>query len=302
VANLNVRLNSARNLFLLAGLVVLPSAYASTLWTDALPSNGNTGFDAAPVYGTICDTNVSACPGGTNKAYILGDQFTLSAATNTITSVTVYEVGNAVTTEFGNPGDPPNTEYNGLDLFISPDNAATGMGAPVDILTGANLTAAATRVCYGGPCGGGGMNFESVDNSSNYFGIYAVTFTLNVTLGPGLYDFAVGANPKPNTGNVFALLTSDPNHSGTSEEDSASLCGTTGCGFLYYLPDGAANSPLATYQYQTGLGLINNYNNGADVNVVINGTAVPEPSSFGFLGLGLAGIVAGVRRARHNRV
>lgn len=299
MAALDIRWNSARNLLFFAGLAVLPSAYAGTLWTDALPTNGNTGFDAAPVYGSICDMNVSTCPGGTNKPYILGDQFALSSA-STITSVTIYEVGNAVTTATGNPGDAPNTEFNGLDLFISPDNDPSGMGNAVDVLTGAALSSASTRVCYGGACGAGGVNFQSLNDPSDYYGIYAVTFSVNLSLGAGLYDFAVGANPIST--NTFALLMSDPNNSGTSTENSAGLCGTTGCGYLYFLPDGApatippGASPLATYQYQTGLGLINNYDNGADANVIIGGTVAPEPSTLGLLGLGLAGLVAGVRR------
>jgi hypothetical protein len=285
---------------LLAAIAVLPSASASVLWENALPTNGNTGFDAAPLYGTICDANVSTCPGGTNKAYILGDQFTLSGSSNTITSVTVYEVGNVATTEFGTPGDSPITEFNGLDLYVAPDGATSGMGAPVDILTGAALGASATQVCYSGACGAGGMNFESLTNPSNYYAIYAVTFSgLDLVLGPGLYDFAVGANPK--AGETFALLTSDPNHSGTSEEDSSTLCGTTGCGYIYYLPDGTGHTPLETYQYAPGS--IGGYSNGADANVIINGTSTPEPATFGMLGLGLAGVWAGLRRrARNHRV
>jgi hypothetical protein len=62
----NISWNSARNLLLLTVLAVLPPASAETLWTNALPTNGNTGFDAAPVYGSECDTNISTCPGGDN--------------------------------------------------------------------------------------------------------------------------------------------------------------------------------------------------------------------------------------------
>jgi hypothetical protein len=285
-------------LLLLTVLAVLPPASAETLWTNALPTNGNTGFDAAPVYGSECDTNISTCPGGTTEPYILGDQFTLSDS-DTVTSVTIYEVGNQVTTATGIPGDTPNTEFSSLSLYIGPDGSS--LGSAVGALSGSALGAASSQVCYSGTCGSGGVNFQSINagESSDYFAIYAVTFSgLNVSLGPGEYDFAIGATPIG--GNTLALLTSDPANSGTSEEDSASLIPNNG--FLFFFYDGTGGSPLATYQYAPGS--ITSYTNGADVNVIIEGSpSVPEPSTFGPIGIGLAGVWAGLRRrARRRRV
>jgi hypothetical protein len=59
---------------------------------------------------------------------------------------------------------------------------------------------------------------------------------------------------------------------------------------------------VATYQYAPGS--ITSYTNGADVNVIIEGSpSVPEPSTFALLGIGLAGASAGLRRrARRHRV
>ena len=296
VDSLNTLWNKARILPLLAALAVLPSASAGILWTNALPTDGNTGFDAAPVYGSLCDENQGTCPGAPVEPFILGDQFMLSSTTNTITSVTIYEVGNAVTSEFGTPGDTPDTEFSNLSLYVGPDGSATGLGSAVDSLSGASLLSASSQVCYSGTCGAGGMNYLSTSNPNDYYAIYAVTFSgLDLTLGAGLYDFAIGATPIG--GNTFALLTSDPNNSGGATEDSASLSPN---GFLYYFYDGTGGAPLATYQY--GPGAIAGYDNGADVNVTIDGTTTPEPSTFGLLGLGLAGVWAGMRRRnRHSR-
>ena len=290
--SLNLSLFSVQPFLLLTVLAVLPSASGGTLWTNALPSNGNTGYDAAPLYGSLCDINLGSCPGGSVKPFILGDQFTLSGSSNTINSVTIYEVGNVVTTATGTPGDTPNTEFSTLSLYIGPDGSATGLGPAVDTLGGASLFNASTQVCYGGACGSGGVNFQSIYNSSVYYAIYAITFSgLNLTEPGGLYDFAIGATPIGD-GNTFALLTSDPNNSGTSTENSATLC--PNCGFLYYFYDGTGGAPLATYQY--GPGSISGYNNGADVNVLISGSSVPEPSSFGLIGLGLGGVLLGLRQ------
>jgi hypothetical protein len=284
--------------YLLLAVCAGSSAYASSLWTNALPSNGNTGYDAAPVYGSLCDENKGACPGAPNEPYILGDQFTLSGSSNTINSVTIYEVAGVPTTATGIPGDGPGTEFSNLSLYIAPDSDPSGMGAAVDTLSGASaLGAASSQVCYSGACGGGGVNFESIYTPGEYFAIYSVTFSgLNLAMGAGLYDFAIGATPIG--GNSFALLTSDPNHSGTSVEDSASLSPN---GFLFYFYDGSGGSPLATYQYVTSPPSIIGYDNGADVNVLITGSSsAPEPSSFGLLGIGLAGIWAGLRRRNHR--
>jgi hypothetical protein len=194
------------------------------------------------------------------------------------------------TTEFGLPGDSADSEFSSLSLYIAADNAAAGMGAPIDTLSG---TYSSTQVCYGGPCNGTtGMNFESLNSPGTYYAMYAVTFSgLNLALTAGLYDFAVGDTPIGN--NTFALLISDPSNSGSSTEDSASLNPN---GYLYFFADGTAGSPLATYQYITNNGDINNYNNGADVNVIISGTSTPEPSSLGLLGLGFGAMLLGLRQ------
>jgi hypothetical protein len=191
----------------------------------------------------------------------------------------------------GTPGDTPDTEFSNLALYIGPDNSATGLGTAVDTLGGASLLAATTQVCYNGACGSGGTNYQSVD-SGNYYAIYAVTFSdLNISLAAGTYDFAVGDTPIGN--NTFALLMSDPANTSGGSESSAGLSPN---GFLYFFADGTGSSPLETYQYDSSSGLITNYNNNADVNVNI--TAVPEPTTFGMIGLGLAAFAFMRRRTR----
>jgi hypothetical protein len=301
VAYLNIRWNPARILPILTVLALSPAAHAAILWKDGFPgAAGNTGHDAAPVYGSLCDENLGSCPGAPSEPYILGDQFALTNSSNTITSITIFEVGNVVTTASGIPGDTPNTEFSNISLFVGPDGSATGLGPAVASLGGTALLAASVQECYtaSGACGSGG-NFQSINSPSNYYAMYAITFSgLNLTFGPGLYDFAIGATPIGS--NTFALLTSDPEQN-PSAENSSTLCGTSGCGYIYYFADGSGGSPKETYQYTPGD--ISGYSNGADANVIIAGTSTPEPSSFGLLGIGLAGIWAGLRRrARHHRI
>jgi len=267
----------------LVGIAILPSVFADTLWTNPLPTTnlnsaaGSSRSNVAPVYGSLCDPGTGNCDSGngaitgTTNPYILGDQFVLSGTTNTITDVTVYEVGNTPTS---GTIDNPTDEFSDITLFIGADQAA---------LTSISSSYSFQQVQYNGT-----TDYESVNTAGDFFPIFAITFSgLNVNLGPGTYDFAIGATPIG--GNTFALLMSDPSLSGPSE-DSASLSPNNG--FLYYFDDG--NGPIAGYQY--GPGSISNYNNGADANVIISGTATPEPSTLAMLGMGLLAAWAGLRR------
>ncbi len=272
-----MRWSPVRGLTLLAALAVLPSVYGDTLWTDALPTNGNSGYDAAVLQGSF---------GPPVGPYILGDQFSLAGESD-ITSVTVYEVGNATVREFpDNATDYPTMEFSDISLYLGADGTD---------LTDVSDSYSYTQVQYGS------QNYESINSSGTYYPIFAITFSgLNVDLAAGLNDFAISATPIG--GNTFALLMSDPAHSGIGNtEDSTGLSPNND--FVYYTFDGT--SWIATYQYAPGS--VSNYTaSGAlDANSIILGSPVttPEPSTLGLFGMGLAGVWVGLRRrARNPRV
>jgi hypothetical protein len=217
--------------------------------------------------------------------YILGDQFSLAGESD-ITSVTVYEVGNATVGEFANNAtDTPGTEFSNISLYLGADSTD---------LTDVSSSYTYAQVQYGA------QNYESINSPGTYYPIFAITFGgLNVDLAAGLNDFAIHATPIG--GNTFALLMSDPNRSGIGNtEDSNSLPNSD---FVYYTNDGT--SWIATYQYAAGS--VTGYTaiGDLDANSIILGSPVttPEPSTLGLFGMGLAGVWAGLRRrARHPRI
>lgn len=285
----HIRIDLPPLLILVAAFTIAPSASADTLWTNALPTTnlnsaaGSNRSNVAPVYGSLCDANTGNCDSGAGpitgatNPYILGDQFVLSGTTNTITQVTIYEVGNTPTS---GAIDDPTDEFNSITLYIGADHT--------------NLTNVSSSYSFQQVQYTGGLDYESINSTGTFFPIFAITFSgLNFSAGgPGVYDFAIGADPKAN--NTFALLASDSSLSG-SEQDSSVFAPDNG--FLFFFDEGSG--PLSTYQY--GPGFISNYNNGADANVIIEGIATPEPSTLATLGIGLLAAGFLQRRRLQNR-
>jgi PEP-CTERM motif len=257
-------------LFLTAGV-----GYADTLWNQALPttnlnniSNPNRS-NVAVQYGTLANPQ----QGGASTPFIVGDAFTLSGTTNTIDSVTIYEVGNLPD---GGPQDTPTNEFSNISLFIGPD------GSDLNFISN---SFSAVQVHYVGA-----IDYQSVNNPA-FYPIWAITFSgLGLSLAPGVYDYAIGATPIG--GNIFALHASDGNLGGAAADESG--------GLGFFQEDGAPGNPwIVTYGYAPGT--IANYQNpgqNVDVNVLITGTSTPEPGTFLLFGLGFAGVLA--RRLRRS--
>jgi hypothetical protein len=132
------------------------------------------------------------------------------------------------------------------------------------------------------------VDYQSV-SSVAFYPIWAITFSgLNLNLGAGTYLYAVGATPIG--GNTFALLNSDSNpaiNGGVESDESG--------GYGLFQSDGPpGNPPTNTGSFATPPG----YNNTdpVDPNILVSGTAIPEPGTFALLGLGLAGVLAARRR------
>ncbi|MGA2114951.1 MAG: PEP-CTERM sorting domain-containing protein [Bryobacteraceae bacterium] len=261
-------------------LVCTVSARAGVLYSNPLPNTHiNTGAgqsDIAPVYSSEPDPNILGSP---SEPFILGDQFSLSGGTNSITSFTIYEVGNVATSEYGSATDNPTQEFSALDLYVGADQA--------------DLSLASTSYTYSQVQFSDGENYQSINSPYDYYPIFAITFSVSgLTLPAGVYDFAVGDQPIGD--NTFALLMGATN--GYSGGDGTQ---TLGNGFYYYLPDGSASGPpKATYKYGPGNGDISGYRNRNEVDAlaIVNGTVAPEPSTFAFLALGLGGLVTELRR------
>ena len=105
--------------------------------------------------------------------------------------------------------------------------------------------------------------------------VYEVTFSGLDLVVPSDADvgFAINAVAAPMTSNTFAILTS----TGGPDADGD---------YINYFVE----SPNAVYDGVTPV--------GGDVNVLITGSAVPEPATFGFIGLGLLGAMFVNRRRK----
>jgi hypothetical protein len=265
-----------------AALVLLGSSasYATALFTQALPTanlNGTSSSrsNVAVIGNTPPNPNDSSNP----DQAIVGDAFTLSSSSN-VSSITIYEVGNIA--DGSGPQDTPSAEFSNVTLYLDPIANDTGDLTDSFSLSGGALDSSSAAVQYVGS-----MDYQSVSGGA-FYPIWAITFSVNLNLVAGQYLYAVGATPIG--GNTFALLNSDSNpaiNGGVESDESG--------GYGLFQSDGTpGNPPINTYGFATPPG----YNNTdpVDVNVLVSGTAIPEPGTFALFGLGLAGVLAARRR------
>jgi hypothetical protein len=200
----------------------------------------------------------------------VGDDFVLGT-TQTINSLTVYAIANSPTS---GAIDTLGQELSTVTLYT---------GAYTGTLPGSTLTAVQTltsamlnadpRVQYNGT-----TDYESLNTAGTFYPIYAITFTnLNWTVPAGQLEF-FGVSGAAIGGNTFNLSASFDTDTLTYDP------------FFFY-----TGSPYApTFQDQSNS--ITGFNGQAVVNVSMDTSSVPEPSTLGFLGLGIAGLVLKLRR------
>jgi hypothetical protein len=267
--------STLRYLKLAALLSVCSLASASILFERDLPISGINAVGAsrsniAPIQGSA---------GGT--PFVLGDDFTLGSSGQNflVSSLTVWIVGPCAIGTCTPADNDPSTQFSNITLFGGLDN---NTGGPLALLTS---IFSSTHVTYAG-----GLNYLSPNNGTTFFPLYQLTFSNLGLVIPGgqLYDFAVSGTGIGN--NSFALHASNAANSGAVIES-----GTDG---LVLLDEG--NPLTVTFAVgggQTGNGSIPNFTpDAADVNVIVNGTAIPEPGTIAFVGLGVLVLAAFRRR------
>jgi len=205
--------------------------------------------------------------------FIPGDDFKLKTDA-VIDSLTVWGVANAPLTSTA-PFDP-GSEFDQLNLY---------MGSPSGDLTWQTDQYTAVRDYYQP----GNVNFESQDGLNQSYAIYKITFTgLNIFVPANtLIGFAIYPIPLDPAFN-FALHSSVNSltlASGVSPFDGPD-------GLVRYFYYNGNVYPAAEFSYS---GSVDKFD--ADANVIITGTAIPEPATFGLLGAGLAAFVYLKRRA-----
>jgi hypothetical protein len=259
---------------LAAMLSVCSLASAAIIFERDLPTvglnlSGLSRSNVAPVQGAV-----GAPP------FVLGDDFTLGGTGSwQVDSITVWVVGNCPVTTCAPTDATPSSEFSSLQLFGGLDN---GTGGPVSLLSSSYTS---THVQYTG-----GVDYLSTSGSGLSYPIFQITFASLGLVIPGshLYDFAVKGTPIGN--NTFALHASTASISGGIQQAADNFV------------RGYEGSPLSV-AFSIGAGGFSNFTNGADVNVLVAGRAVPtpEPGTSAFYSLGLGAVALAAFRRHRDR-
>ena len=203
-------------------------------------------------------SNFDWAPG--DSTYILGDDFSL-ASDSVVDSISVWEVSN---------GGSPTTEFGSISLYTGADNGGIGALSFISSIYSSSLVS----------------GYQYQGSSGAFYDVYEITFSgLNWSVPGGvLYDFGIGATP----GTSLYLHGSNAALSGSKQDPAY-----PGDDYQFFL--GFAGPPY-TLQY-----VIDSNGNGwdksSDINVEIDGSAVPEPATFGLLAIS-AGALMLLRRRR----
>jgi hypothetical protein len=205
---------------------------------------------------------------------IAGDDFLLSNSVSyVVDSLTVWSIANSPTS---GPINTLGQEFSSFTLYTgyTPD----GLGATWTQVNSYSLNStqlnAAPRAYYTGT-----TDYQTLNPASGaYYPMYAVTFSgLNWSIPAGQVSY-YGVGGVPIGSNTLALsaslYTSDPQYD------------------PFLILTGNPWTPTS----QGGADSISGFKGLAALNVSINGAAVPEPSTLGFLGLGIAALALKLRR------
>src|ERR1019366_3954128 len=199
-----------------------------------------------------------------------GENFTLTTM-SVIDSITVWVIDD------GTAGTPAAGSYQ---LSLGPDAAPGPTSAAVVSPVASN--ASATSVTYNND---GITKYQG--NSGGFDNIYAIDFTgLNLTKAAGTYAF--GVSGLTDTGALTPFLSA----SNTADGGANQIGGT---GVLYAFDSTGAMDNANGYPYQTPDGT---WDKSSNIDVLVEGTQIPEPASLAMLGVGLAGLGALRRRKR----
>jgi hypothetical protein len=212
--------------------------------------------------------------------FTTGDDFTFTGAGAMVSSITIYEVAN-------NPvgsgsASLPGNEFSSMTLYVGPQ---MGTLNTADITyNAAQIASNSTQVFYNG-----GVNYQS---NTGFFPLYAVTFNLSTPMffSAGTYGFAVDATAT-NAGYGLFLAGSNAALSGAIEQGADNN----------YIFDGApAKGQIPSFAGFCDSGNVScgGWDKSSDLNVLVNGSLLPEPCSFGFVTLGLVGALVSRRRLR----
>jgi len=281
-------------LFGLIGMVLLSASAWGTpiidLYQNSLPNlfvNDPGPFRSNAAFGEL---NPNAPDGNFD-----GTAFTLpNNESAVITSITIYEIGSVLGEQLGDEFSdalmyfrPEGSTFDSLDCPLASTAGVSSSCSSSDF--GSNVSVSYQRVAYNI----NNLNYDTLNGPPPaYFPIFAVTFSnLDLTVNSGVtYDLGFnGLSPNQHLDTGFGVWF--------MSYSNAVLSGGTQDGNNTYLR--CSYTALDGPCFVEDPKLDGSWNKGADLNIDIQGTITPEPSTLALLGIGLIG-VAWLKKGRRS--